>query len=474
MPVHAALCCGLGVPIAEVYGRRRSISRRVMAHGRATVKSTIKTLGIALAASTILATGAQAQRENYGGGGPRTTTPQGRGEEQKDEKATKGTATVTIGNQKIKISAAFAKAYQELVTAVDGNDVANIPAKVAAAQAAAQTPDEHYLASQAQLKGAVATKNDAEIATALEALLASGKLDQAQQSNAYLNLGKTRYNLKQYPQAVAAFEKVQQLDPSNQEIIPLLAQARSVGGNPSDAVATLRQAIAQQSANGAKAPEELYKRTISVAYKAKLPVTPELSRQWVAAYPTAANWSDAVRIYRNLNNVDEAGTLDLFRLIRAAKAMKDDGDYDRYAYLALNKGYPGEAKAVLDEGVAAGIVDLNKSPFKEEMAQAKAKSAGEAGTLDSAASKGLAAATAKSAVANGDLLYGYGQYAKAAEIYRAALKKPGADAGLVNLHLGMALARSGDKAGATAALNAVTGAHAEIAKYWLTYLSTQS
>ena len=36
----------------------------------------------------------------------------------------------------------------------------------------------------------------------------------------------------------------------------------------------------------------------------------------------------------------------------------------------------------------------------------------------------------------------------------------------------MALARSGDKAGATAALNAVTGARAEIAKYWLTYLST--
>jgi hypothetical protein len=38
----------------------------------------------------------------------------------------------------------------------------------------------------------------------------------------------------------------------------------------------------------------------------------------------------------------------------------------------------------------------------------------------------------------------------------------------------MALARAGDKAGATAALNAVTGPHAEIAKYWLTYLSTQA
>jgi len=291
-------------------------------------------------------------------------------------------------------------------------------------------------------------------------------------SNAYLNLGKTRYNLKQFPQAIAAFEKVQQLEPGNQEIIPLLAQARSVGGNPADAVATLRQAIAQQSANGAKAPEDLYKRTISVAYKAKLPVTAEISRQWVAAYPTAANWSDAIRIYRNLNNTDEAATLDLFRLTRAAKAMKDDGDYDRYAYLALSKGYPGEAKLVLEEGVAAGVVNVSKSPFKEEMEQAKAKSAGEAASLGTAATKGLSAPTAKAALANGDLLYGYGEYAKAAEIFRAALKKPGADANLINLHLGMALARSGDKAGATAALNAVTGPRAEVAKYWLTYVST--
>ena len=439
------------------------------------MKSTMKMLGIALAASTILAAGtAQAQRED-GSYGPKTTGMQPRGEQgQKEEKAPKGTATVTIGNQKIKISAAFAKAYQELVTAVDGNDAANIPAKVAAAQAAAQTKEERYLTAQAQLKAGVATKNDAEIGTALESLIASGMLDQAQQANAYLNLGKTRYNQKQFPAAIAAFEKVQQLEPGNQEIIPLLVQARSVGGNPNDAVATLKQAIAQQSANGGKAPEDLYKRAIQVAYKAKLPTTPELSRQWVTAYPTPGNWRDSIGIYRNLNNIDETGTLDLSRLMRAAKAMKDDGDYDRYAYLALTKGYPGEAKAVLEEGVAAGLVDLNKSPFKEEMAQAKAKSAGEQAGLAASATRGMSAPTAKVALSTGDLLYGYGEYAKAADLYRAALKKTGADANLINLHLGMALARSGDKAGATAALNVVTGPRAEIAKYWLTFVSTSA
>jgi hypothetical protein len=38
----------------------------------------------------------------------------------------------------------------------------------------------------------------------------------------------------------------------------------------------------------------------------------------------------------------------------------------------------------------------------------------------------------------------------------------------------MALARAGDKAGATAALNAVAGAQANIAKYWLIWLSSRA
>jgi hypothetical protein len=38
----------------------------------------------------------------------------------------------------------------------------------------------------------------------------------------------------------------------------------------------------------------------------------------------------------------------------------------------------------------------------------------------------------------------------------------------------MTLARSGDKAGATAALNAVGGNQAEVAKLWLTYLATKA
>jgi Flp pilus assembly protein TadD len=431
-------------------------------------------LGIALVASTALSTAAVAQREGgYRAPAAPPQTPQPRGE-QEQSKASKGGATVMIGSKKVSLSAEFAKTYNELAKALEANASADVSAQVTAAHAAAKSPEEHYLAYQLQLKAAMGAKNEAEMGKAVAGMLSTGVAPAELQGPLHLANGKVKYNQKQYAEAAAEFQKVLQLDPANAEAKNLLTQTQLNSASPADAVAMLQKSIAEQSAGGAKAPEALYKRALSAAYKAKLPAAVDISRQWVADYPTPANWSDAIRIYRNFHELDDAATLDLLRLARAAGALNGEADYDRYAYAALMKGYPGEAKTVLEEGIKAGVVNPNKSPFKEEIAQAKTKSAGEEASLDSSAKTALAGGTAKAALATGDLHYTYGQYAKAAELYRAALKKSGADANLINLHLGMALARSGDKAGATAALNAVTGPRADIAKYWLAYVSTLS
>ena len=69
-----------------------------------------------------------------------------------------------------------------------------------------------------------------------------------------------------------------------------------------------------------------------------------------------------------------------------------------------------------------------------------------------------------------DAYFSYGQYAQAAELYRAALQK-GADANLANTRLGAALALAGQRAEAEAAFRAVTGPRAELAQFWLLWLS---
>ncbi|MBA3577958.1 MAG: hypothetical protein H0W39_10190, partial [Sphingomonas sp.] len=129
----------------------------------------------------------------------------------------------------------------------------------------------------------------------------------------------------------------------------------------------------------------------------------------------------------------------------------------------------GEAKAILDEGFAANVVKRSDPSFSQLYTLASQRTKGDRESLPAAPG---ASSTARQIVITGDAHFGYGDYSKAADFYRAALAKPDADKDMINLHLGMALARQGDKAGATAALNAVGGTNSELAKYWLLYLST--
>ncbi len=73
-----------------------------------------------------------------------------------------------------------------------------------------------------------------------------------------------------------------------------------------------------------------------------------------------------------------------------------------------------------------------------------------------------------------DAYLGYGDYAKAAELYKLALTKGGVDASTANTRLGIALARSGQKDAALQAFGLVTGARKPIADYWTIWLNQQA
>jgi tetratricopeptide (TPR) repeat protein len=377
-------------------------------------------------------------------------------------------------NPKLKPSKGAIKAIIDLQNAVNANDTANIPAKLAAAQAVAKTPEDRYFIAGSQYKAAVAAKNDAAKAAALEALIATGKTTPKETIGLYADLANTYTALKQSDRAAAALQHLLALDPNTAEAVMVLANSLKAEGKAPQAVAELQKQIAARKASGTKADESLYKMAVQMAYDAKLPSAMPIAREWVTAYPSPSNWANTFAIFQNVAALDESGLLDLLRLKRAAGALTSASDYHKYAYLAATKGFPGEAKAVLDEGVAAGKIDRTKSPFKEAFADVTPKAAADKAALAGAEAAGTKAAKAQTALANGDLLAGAGEYAKAATVYRAALGKSGADANTINLHLGAALAQQGDKAGATAALNAVTGSQAELAKLWLAYLATHA
>lgn len=364
-----------------------------------------------------------------------------------------------------KVSREASKSLEALQKAVNANDAASIPAALAAAKATAKSPDDRYVIGILELKAAAAAKNSAGVAAAIEDMLASGSVTQEEKFPLYLNLAQTYSDLKQSDRAAQAYQQALQLSPNSVEATAGLAEAKAAAGQTADAIALLQKGIALQSTGGAKAPEAWYKRAVAIAYKAKLPQATDLARDWVKAYPTPDSWENALAIYQLGANLDENQTLDLMRLKRAAGVLTPS-DYFNYGDIAVRKGFSGEAKSVLEQGFAANKIKSSDSSFSQLYSVASAKTKGDLESLPAAPS---ASANAKATVNAGDAYYGYGKYDKAVEFYKAAMSKPDADPNLINLHLGMALARQGDKAGAVAALKSVGGAYAGLAQYWLLY-----
>jgi len=383
--------------------------------------------------------------------------------------AAQPTQSAEPGAVQIKLSNKAAKAIMDLQTAVKASDTANIPAKLAAAQAVAQTKDDHYAIGKLQLDAAVAAKDNAAAAAAADTIAGSGFLESAKVAGLYRQIGVLAFNGKQYDQAAGLFQKAAALSPNELETLKDLALAQNLAGHKAEASATLSRALQLTSAAGQKPEEELYKQAIGIAYGAKTPAAIDLGRQWVAAYPSPSSWHDALVIYRNLGNVDPSVALDIMRLARATGSMQGTGDYNLYLSETINTQNYGEARAVVDEGLASGKIKAADPVIQDIQNALKGKAAPTPAEL---ATREAGAKVPTAFLRVGDAYFGAGNYQKAAELYRTAAEK-GAEANLANLRLGEALARAGDKAGAATALGKVGGSLAEIAKFWLIYAQRQ-
>jgi tetratricopeptide (TPR) repeat protein len=388
-----------------------------------------------------------------------------------EEKAVQQQASDKLSTgRKMDISKKARPAIIELQNAVTANDTANIPAKLAAAQAVAESADDKYVIAINQIKAATNANDLTGMKAGIDALKASGGADPADLVSRYNNLGKRYYDAKQLDPAAAAFESTLAVDANNSDALKLLASARNDQGRPADAASLMGRSLAAMKAAGRKPSENDYKFAAKVAFASKSPASEDITRGLLTDYPTQANWRTVLGIYRDANRLQGDSKVDVLRLASAANALQGDGDYFAYVNELVMLGYLNEAKTVVDHASAAKAIDPNKQVFKQFAA--KLASAPSRATIDSVAKTALAGPPQK-AMDTGNALYGIGAYAEAATFYKAVAAKGGAAANEANLRLGMALARSGDKAGAATALNAVAGSQAGIAKFWLIWLNSQ-
>jgi tetratricopeptide (TPR) repeat protein len=332
--------------------------------------------------------------------------------------------------QQVKItpSKPALKAISDLNDAVTKSDFASVPAKVAAAQAVATTKDDRYLIGQLQLKAALAEKNDAATAAAIDTLASSGYLEPSKTSQLYLGLGGTFFNNKQYPQAAAAYQKALALDPNNTEAGSLLGESLFAQGQKAEAAAAFQRAIQVRVAAGQKPEEGLVKRAVAVAYDAKSPAAIELPAVGIRL---SQRWQ-LERRDRDLHQPQPSGRRGHARpprLMQVTGALNNGGEYAQHAARRPSSTI-STRRRLLDAGVVAKPIDPSKpSTAISTVSKPSPSDGGRPRRSDQDRTERHGAAADRRSLLRD------GNYAKAIELYKMSMGKPGVDAAIANPHI---------------------------------------
>jgi tetratricopeptide (TPR) repeat protein len=371
------------------------------------------------------------------------------------------------GQRKYSVGKEAQKAITDLETAVKTKQTENFAQLLAAAEAVAKNADEKYLVARYRLDHAQNIKDQAAMVAAAQAVLASGvaSAEETAKISEYL----ARVAAQTDPAAAEAlYTRQLAADPANVDALADLARTKLELKKDSEALELLQRAIAVSKTKGEKAPESWYRKSLEIAHNQRnRPLSLQISREVLGLYPSPENLRNAIAVYRDGAQIDKETDIDLLRLMRGARAISAQGYYD-LAQNLNDAGFPGEAKGVLDEGVGLGVVPRNAAaPL---LATASARIPEDRASLATAEAKARAAANGTLALKTAEAYLGYGDYAKAADLFQAALAKGGVDSNLVNTRLGIALAMAGRKAEAEASFKAVTGPRADLAALWLSWL----
>ncbi len=421
-------------------------------------------LGIALATGTAMIVGhvvpdaAHAQRK--------------KDKKEKEEKAPQA-----------QYSKEFVAAYSPVNDALnaEGADVAALRPQINSLIPLAVSPDERNATGGLVYSAGVKSSDRALQVQGLDMMLASGKVLPEnigrfnfiayQQANGLNDFAKARGYLQAAIDAGFTTETISQSD-----LQISMAESYFSDGDNVAGLDYLDKAIQARKAQGLPVDESWYRRGITVSYNNSIvPQVYDMSLAWVADYPSAKNWRDAVNLVRNLNEYEGAEILDLLRLSRKVDALEDKNDYIIYVEVADPRRLPKEVKDVIETGYARGAVSRDDSYVAESLVTANNRIAADRADLPALERDAMAGnAALRTVVAAGGAFLSYDQYEKAATFYKKALTMPGVDTAETLTRLGIAQVGLGEYAAAQETLGKVTGTRMPIAKLWSAYASQKS
>lgn len=372
----------------------------------------------------------------------------------------------------ITLTPAERAALAPLHQAVEASNWALASSLVPAARTGARGADARYVLGRLELAVAVGTGNRAAQSAAIDSIMNSRRAPVDEQVALLRQQAGIAYDSSNLNDAQGLLERAIALAPNDSEALSMLAQLERNRNRQVEALGLFQRASRAALAEGRALPESRYKLALAMAEQAgqRGPAL-EIGRGFIAAYPTPMNWRDVLLVFRTLGTSDAAQVVDAWRLARATNALAGERDYIAAAQAMDTAGFPAEAKAIIDEGVARRMLVATNPAARTLLTAVAPRITRERGALAAqlATARG-AAGTAAQARTAADAHLSHGRYAEAAELYRLALTRPGEDAGMVNTRLGIALAMAGQRAEADAAIRSVVGSYAEIAALWAVWL----
>lgn len=362
------------------------------------------------------------------------------------------------------------RAVEQARVAVSQNNFQAASAALAEAQGQAQTDGDRYVITVMQLDVANRTFNANAQMAAVNTLIASPLVSEAERAELYFHRGRLAYQAQDFEGARQALQTAVTSGSTNPRAYVALADIEAERGNHARALELFDRAVALRGADDGAVSEAWLRRAIDLAQRVgNLPRATQLTQTLLASYPTERNWRDALAFYRKVGGPDPQSALDSWRLQAAAGALAGEADYLAYAELANQLERPGEVQRVIQAGRDAAMLDGENDVLVSLMRGAERAAPAARDRLEAQTTAARSAATGAEAMTAADAQLAFGNYAEAAALYRTAIEKGGIDAELANLRLGEALALAGDAAGARTALAAVTGPRSAMAGFWRVY-----
>ena len=344
-----------------------------------------------------------------------------------------------------------------------------------------KTPYESYVLNRMKLSLATVTNNDQMATGALEAILASGKLPEADKANFTQALATYYYNAKNYPKAIELYKQIQASGKATDAINSALIRSYYLSGDYASALKAQGPVLEAMEKAGKNPSQEDLRLYASAANKVKDDAAYLNGLEKLAAfYPSDDFWSDLIsRGIVRKPGFSDANITNVLRLqFAAVKELSPEG-YTELAELALKDGFPSEAKKVVDAGFAANVLGTGGNAAQHRQLRDRATK----GAADDA--KNIAAGEASASKAkNGAGLVNLGwayvtmdQYDKGIGFIEQGIAKGGLKSpDEAKLRLGMAYARAGKKDQAIQTFETVKagGGLSDTAKYWILLLKHPS